>query len=206
MTITFAGLGLYSLALFILFMTPGPVWVATAARTLSGGFQAAWPLALGVALGDIFWSLLAIFGVSWIVSLYGDFLEVLRWVAAVMFITMGLMLIRAADKALGSNSSLTKPGRWAGFIAGVVVIMSNPKAILFYMGIMPGFFDLSALTGFDIAAICIASFIVPLVGNIMLSLSIERLKRLLTSPQALRRVNLTSGVMLLALGLLIPFI
>jgi len=53
MTITPYELLLYAGALLILFMTPGPVWVALLARSLSGGFQAAWPLAMGVAIGDI---------------------------------------------------------------------------------------------------------------------------------------------------------
>ena len=49
MTLTPADLLLYCGALLILFLTPGPVWLAMMARALSGGFQAAWPLALGVA-------------------------------------------------------------------------------------------------------------------------------------------------------------
>ena len=47
MTITAADLLLYCGALLILFLTPGPVWLAMMARALSGGFGAAWPLALG---------------------------------------------------------------------------------------------------------------------------------------------------------------
>jgi threonine/homoserine/homoserine lactone efflux protein len=30
---------------------------------------------------------------------------------------------------------------WAGFISGVLIILGSPKAILFYMGVLPGFFD-----------------------------------------------------------------
>ena len=50
MTITASEIGLYSAALFLLFLTPGPVWVAMLARGLKHGFAGAWPLALGVAL------------------------------------------------------------------------------------------------------------------------------------------------------------
>ena len=53
---------LYVGALLILFLTPGPVWVALTARALSGGFHAAWPLAFGVVVGDVLWPLLAILG------------------------------------------------------------------------------------------------------------------------------------------------
>ena len=52
MTLAASDLALYAVAVLILFLTPGPVWVALLARAMFGGFQAAWPLALGVAIGD----------------------------------------------------------------------------------------------------------------------------------------------------------
>ena len=81
MTLSWADLMLYCGALLILFLTPGPVWLALMARGLSGGFHAAWPLALGVAIGDIVWPLVAILGISWILSVFDTFMLVLRWVA-----------------------------------------------------------------------------------------------------------------------------
>lgn len=205
MTISASDMLLYAGALFVLFMTPGPVWVALIARTLSGGFNAAWPLALGVVVGDVLWPLLAILGVSWIVSVYADFMLVLRWVACATFIVMGWLVIRNADKTIASDSRLTRPGMWAGFLAGLAVILGNPKAVLFYMGMLPGFFDLTQLTWADIAVICFLSLIVPLAGNLTLAIFIGKARALLTSPKALRRTNLTAGSLLIAVGLIIPF-
>lgn len=204
MTVTLTQLALYSGALLVLFLTPGPVWVALIARGLSGGFHAAWPLALGVVFGDVAWSVLAIFGISWILSVYGGFLELLKWVACAVFLFMGYMVIRNADKAIASDSRLTRPGMWAGFVAGLVVIISNPKAILFYMGMLPGFFDLSALVWQDILAIAILSAIVPLAGNLVLAFFMDRARDLMRSPGALRRMNLTAGWLLVGVGLVIP--
>ena len=206
MTLTITDILLYAGALVILFLTPGPVWVALIARTLSGGFQAAWPLALGVVVGDVLWPFLAILGVSWIISVYGDFLVALKWVACATFLIMGWLVLRNANKTIASDSRLTRPGMWAGFLAGLAVILGNPKAILFYMGMLPGFFDLTTLTGVDIAIICLVSFIVPLLGNLFLAASIHRAKAFLTSTIALRRTNITAGVTLIGVGILIPFI
>lgn len=200
MTVSASDLLLYAGALFILFLTPGPVWVALLARALSGGFRSAWPLALGVVVGDVLWPLLAILGVTWLVSEFSGFMQVLQWVAVLMFVVMGVMLIRNADKQLGSDSRLTRPGMWAGFIAGLVVILGNPKAILFYMGVLPGFFDLTQVNRYDIATICFLSFLVPLLGNLVLAVSVDRVRGILKSPQALRRMNITAGWMLIAVG------
>ncbi len=206
MTLSMTDILLYAGALVILFLTPGPVWVALIARTLSGGFQAAWPLALGVVIGDVLWPFLAILGVSWIISVYGGFLVALKWVACATFLVMGWLVLRNASKTIASDSRLTRPGMWAGFLAGLAVILGNPKAILFYMGMLPGFFDLTALTALDIAIICFVSFLIPLLGNLVLAASIHRAKSFLTSPVALRRTNITAGVLLIMVGLLIPFL
>lgn len=206
MSASFLDLAFYAVAILILFLTPGPVWLALVARALSGGFASAWPLALGVLVGDLIWPLLAILGVSWVVSVYGGFLIVLKWVATAMFVGMGILLIRHADKAISSDSKLTRPGMWAGFLAGLVAIMGNPKAILFYMGVLPGFFDLQAITVLDIAAIVLISMFVPLLGNLMLAAFVDRIRRLLQKPEQLKRLNQVSGAMLIIVGLLIPVV
>ncbi|MBC7179566.1 MAG: LysE family transporter, partial [Roseovarius sp.] len=153
MTVTGEQLALYAAAMAGLWAVPGPVWVALTARALSGGMAGAWPLAVGVALGDLIWPLCAILGLAWVLSLYGDALSLLRWVAAGVFIVMGLLLIRAPARVPGADSRMTRPGIWAGFSVGVAAVIGNPKAILFYMGFLPGFFDLSQVTAPDIAAI-----------------------------------------------------
>jgi len=206
MTVTPYELLLYAGALLILFLTPGPVWVALTARAMSGGFHAAWPLALGVVVGDVLWPFLAILGVTWIVSVFAGFMTVLRVVASLMFLGMGVLIIRNAGKTIATDSRLTRPGMWAGFVAGIAVILGNPKAILFYMGVLPGFFDLTALTWPDIAAIVFLSLVVPLIGNVVLAFFIDRARRLLTSPTALRRTNLIAGSLLIIVGVIIPFV
>ena len=203
MTITPVEMLLYAGALFILFLTPGPVWVALLARAMSGGFNAAWPLALGVVVGDVLWPLIAILGVAWIVDQVSWFMTALKWIAVVMFLGMGVALIRSAGKKLSENTALTRPGMWAGFVAGLIVILSNPKAILFYMGVLPGFFDLTRVTGWDIAVICGLSLLVPLLGNLILAAFVDRARALLRSPDALRRLNLAAGWMLIGVGIVI---
>ncbi len=205
MTLSFWDLALYAGALFVLFLTPGPVWLALMARAVSGGFHAAWPLALGVACGDLFWPLLAIGGMSWLASSLGEVMLVLRWGACLMFVIMGALVIRNADRRVEENRALTRPGAWAGFVAGVAVILGNPKAILFYMGLLPGFFDLSAISWEDVVAIICLSFAVPLIGNLVMAGLVHQLRSMISSSRAMRRLNLTSGSLLIGVGVMLPF-
>ncbi|MFZ1470026.1 MAG: LysE family translocator [Paracoccaceae bacterium] len=206
MTISPHEILLYALGMAGLWAVPGPVWVALTARALSGGFAAAWPLAVGVAIGDMIWPLAAILGLTWIESSYGDFLSILRWVAAAIFLLMGVMLIRKPAASLRADSRLTRPGVWAGFSVGVAAVIGNPKAILFYMGALPGFFTLERLTTTDVIIILTISTLVPMVGNLGLALSLDRARRLLSSPSAVHRINVGSGILLICVGLVIPFL
>jgi threonine/homoserine/homoserine lactone efflux protein len=54
------------------------------------------------------------------------------------FLFMGVILILKSNKMVVMNSKLTTPSAFAGFAAGLVVILGNPKAILFYLGVLPG--------------------------------------------------------------------
>ena len=107
MTVTLWELWLYALGMAALWAVPGPVWVALTARSLAFGMRGAWPLGIGVALGDMVWPMAAIFGLSWVMSVYGDFLSTLRWVAAAVFLIMGVMLIRKPAAPAASGCSIS---------------------------------------------------------------------------------------------------
>lgn len=203
MTVTLWQLVVYVAGMAALWAVPGPVWVAMLARSLSGGFAAAWPLAIGVVLGDLMWPALAIFGLSWIVSVYADFLHVLKLVAAVTFGVMGLLLIRKSGVLLGADNRLTRPGRLAGFMTGIAAAVGNPKSILFYLTVLPGFFDLSRLNGWDITAILAVSAAVPLVGNLGLALFLDKARNLISSSERVAVLNRISGVLLILVGVAI---
>lgn len=203
MTLSAWGLWLYAGALVLLWITPGPVFVALSARALTGGFRAAWPLAVGVTVGDIIWPLVAIFGLSWIVASQAALLSVMTWIAAAIFVAMGIGLIRHGGTALSTDSRLTRPGLWAGFSAGVAAILGNPKAILFYMGVLPGFFDLSRVTIPDVAVILALSSAIPLAGNLFTAFAVSRARRMLSTPAALARTNRIAGALLVLVGVAI---
>jgi len=193
----------YAAALAILVLTPGPVIVALVARAVTGGVRAAVPLSFGVVVGDMLWPLAAIFGVGVLVSLYADFLILLRLFGAALLMWMGWGLIRGASAAISEDASLARPGDLQGFLAGLGVIIGNPKAILFYLGVLPNFFDVTTLSGWDVALICGVSGLVPFLGNLIWAGLFSVTRSFLTSPTAVRRVNFGAGLALVFVGIAI---
>lgn len=203
MTISFGALLFYMCALFVLFIVPGPVWIAILARTMVGGIPAALPIALGVAVGDVIWSLGAIIGISALVMAYENFIFWLHYGAALILITMGVGVIKYAHTTFSENSHINAPGAFSGFLAGLVVVLTNPKACIFYLALLPGFFHITNLSIVDIILIAVASFFVPLMGNVMLMSCVGFVRQFLIKPRGVFWVSISSGLSLIAIGVAI---
>ena len=203
MTITSAQLLLYFGALIILFLTPGPVWIAIIARTVSGGVKSGMSLVLGVSLGDLLWPIMAYFGLGLLISLYSDILILVRYMAAIILVIMGIQTVLASRKGIKANDDLTKSGFFAGFTAGLIAVTANPKATLFYLTLLPSFFNFGEIGLTDLAIISGISFAVPMLGNILMILFLAKAKTFLSSPSAVRVTNIISGILLVVVGIVI---
>ena len=196
----------YFLALIVLFLTPGPVWVALIARTVSGGAKSSISLALGVSLGDMLWPFVVYFSLGLLISVYSDILLVFRYFASFVLILMGLQIIYARNKALSEDHRLTKSGFIAGFYAGFIAVTANPKASLFYMTLLPGFFNFELIGLLDVCLVSLLSFSVPMIGNILMILFVAKVRSLLSSPYAVSVTNLISGILLIFVGVSISIL
>jgi threonine/homoserine/homoserine lactone efflux protein len=203
LTVTGGQLAAYAGALAVLVATPGPVVAALIARAATGGVRAAVPLAAGVAVGDVLWPLAAMLGVGAVAGAWAGFLTVLRYAGAAILVWMGVSLVRKAGALAAAAGGPVRERGWSGFAAGLTVIAGNPKAILFYAGVLPGFFDFRTLTLLDMVVICLVSAAVPFLGNLAWAALFARARRWLADPAAMRRVHVGAGVALVAVGVAI---
>jgi threonine/homoserine/homoserine lactone efflux protein len=119
---------------------------------------------------------------------------------------MGLVLVIRSKNLFGVESSLTKPGVWAGFAAGFSAVLANPKASLFYMTLLPNFFDFNKINYVDIFIICCLSAFVPMVGNLMLAGAFGKMRSYFSSSSVIVKMNIFSGVALIIVGLCISLL
>ena len=205
MTITLTEIALYAVALAVLVFTPGPVVVAVIAKTMASGWRSMIPLSAGVSVVDILWPLLAILGLSALVQSHAEALQIMRYVGGAILIWMGWRLFANAGKGLDDapDPTLMRRSVWQGFMAGVMINLGNPKAIVFFIGILPNLFDLMALTTIDILIILAMSPTVPFLGNLIWAAAAHRARRFLSSAGAVKRVNQASGGALAGAGAVI---
>jgi threonine/homoserine/homoserine lactone efflux protein len=200
----------YAFAMFILFLTPGPVWVVLLARIFSHGWAGGLPLALGVIIADFTWSFLAVISISSISEAMPSITKTLTWVAAGFFLYLAIKLWLKPSYDL-NNIKLSKVSSklkfnsiyLESFMTGLLVNFSNPKAILFYISIMPGFFVLNQLTNTDAVIIASISALVPFIGNIILIALVSPVRQLMQSPSAQKKLNQISSILLLIVAVMI---
>ena len=202
----------YAFAMFILFLTPGPVWVVLLARIFSNGWSGGLPLACGVIIADFTWSFLAVISISSISEAIPSITKTLTWVAAGFFLYLAIKLWLKPSYDL-NNIKLSKVSSklkfnsiyLESFMTGLLVNFSNPKAILFYISIMPGFFVLNQLTNTDAVIIASISALVPFVGNIILIALVSPVRQLMQSSSAQKKLNQISSFLLLFVALIILY-
>ena len=85
---------------------------------------------------------------------------------------------------LQAPDQLTKAGFLPGFVAGLLVIIGNLKTILFYIGVLPGFFDVTRVSTLRIAVAGPILAAVWFCSNIILAVTLDRASLLSASQSA----------------------
>ena len=189
----------FSLAMFLLAITPGPGVFATISRALSSGFSNSSFLVLGIVIGDIIFLLLVIFGLSAMASMLGEFFILVKYVGGVYLLFLGYKILTSKEKE--TNIKGIHELSWKkNFLTGLIITLSNPKVILFYLGFLPTFINLQSLNAIDIVII---SMIVTIVlGGVMLAYaySASSAKNLFKNKSSKRKMNIVAGTVMISVG------
>lgn len=190
-----------AVAVLLFGASPGPGIFAVVARALSAGFRPALALSAGLILGDLIWLAAAASGLAVVAQALGEFFIVLKIAGGLYLAWMGVKAWRARPLPLADEASppaaQSLPATLAG---GVAVTLSNPKAILFYLAILPTILDLDAITlpGLLTAGVVVVVVLLAVCGTY--ALLAARARALLRSEKAMRRLNRTSGALLIGAG------
>ena len=185
---TLANFITYAIALAIAVAIPGPGIIALVARALGSGFRPTLPMMVGLALGDVVYLAAAVLGLTYIASAFGTIFIVLKYAGAAYLIYMAWGFWRQGITAEKIAAKKAESG-WSSFTAGFLVTLSNPKVMIFYLALLPTFFDLRAVTIVDfflLIALTLAVLLCVLLPYIGLA---GRARALLQTPKTLKVMN-----------------
>ena len=193
----------FTLAMTILAVTPGPGVFASVAQALSGGFRSAWNVIAGIIIGDILFLMLAIFGLSAVAKVLGEFFFIVRLIGGAYLIWLGYKMWTTQPLAFTANHKANQRNGWQRFLGGLFITLGNPKVILFYVGFLPTFIDLNHLKHVDI--LVVASIVTLVLAGVMgcYTFMAGRARLIFTSQRAARNLNRTAGTVMIGTGLVI---
>lgn len=201
---TFLNLLAFSMAMFILAITPGAGVFATVSSAISSGFKNASFLVVGIVLGDIIFLLFAIFGLSLVINLFEEFFLIIKYLGGVYLIFLAYKIFSSSIGNINLKNS-TELSWKKNLITGLFITLSNPKVILFYLGFLPSFIDLKNLSNFDfILIIFIVVFVLSLV-MLLYAYFASKAKKIFKSKSALKKLNYLSGIIMLLAGIILIF-
>ncbi|SIN62076.1 Threonine/homoserine/homoserine lactone efflux protein [Parasphingorhabdus marina DSM 22363] len=124
--------------------TPGPATMVTVSHALpagrAGGMRGALGPIVGVNIGNFIWYALTAFGLIALIQAVPTAYAALRWIGVAYLAWMGLQMLRGGSSRLASQAARAASFQ-KGFLNGLAVHMSNPKALLFYTAFIPPFID-----------------------------------------------------------------
>ncbi|PHR15674.1 MAG: lysine transporter LysE [Sphingopyxis sp.] len=190
-------------------LTPGPATLVTVSHALpqgpAGGMRGALGPIVGVNVGNFIWYGLTAFGLIALIQAVPAAYSVLRWLGVAYLIWMGLRMFCGTGSALatlsGQRASLGK-----GFLNGLAVHMSNPKALLFYTAFIPPFIDPGGNILLQFAILAGLTVITETTGLTFYASLASRARRLSTADQAQDRFQKIAAAVLIGAALILAWL
>jgi threonine/homoserine/homoserine lactone efflux protein len=178
----------FTIAVWILALTPGPDMTISIARALSDGKVGGLMVVLGTSTGLVVHTLLVALGVSALIIASPTAFLVLKTGGAAYLVWLAIQAIRYGSSFTVRRESGPQRSAAANYLSGLWVNLLNPKVIIFFMTFLPQFVtaDDPHVTGklifLGLWAICIGMPV-----NAVIVLIAERLSMWLQNNRAVLR-------------------
>lgn len=127
----------FVLTVFLLELTPGPNMAYLAALSLARGRVAGLIATAGIALGLATHAVLVALGAGVAIQNYPALYESLRWAGIAYLLFLAWEGWQPVPETLSKGPLVPGSLFWRGFLSNVF----NPKSILFFLSVVPGFID-----------------------------------------------------------------
>lgn len=174
--------------------TPGPGIAAIIARSLAHGLKGAPAFIAGFMVGDLVWFATAATGLAALAKTAALLFVAIKWVGVTYLLYLAWQLWTAPAGRVEVKDGEQSPHGFRAFVASLMLTLANPKAILFFLALLPTVIDLASLTAVRFAEISAAMIVVLPAVLGTYALLATKARQLFTTPTAVRRLNRSSAV------------
>jgi threonine/homoserine/homoserine lactone efflux protein len=190
---TVAGLLVFSAAYVLAVASPGPGIAAVVGQVLGRGLRAAPAYILGILTGDLVWFATAALGLAAMAQAYAEIFTVIKWAGIFYLLYLAWKMWTSPVQPMASNAAGTIISNGQLYVSGLTLTLGNPKAIAFFVALLPSILDLPHMTlaGFAEVAALIA-VILPSV-LMLYALFAHAARGFFRSVAALKMLNRVAG-------------
>ena len=190
----------FTTGMVILSASPGPGVFSTLAEALSNGFKSSMYFLTGLVIGDIIFLLLAVFGLSFISVVLGEFFFIIKIIGGAYLIYLGIKMWKSSKLNFNIDRTQNNKTKFQKMLAGLLVTLGNPKAIIFYASLLPTIIDLKNIKMIETITIV---FIVAIVSYAVIGtycyLAVKA-KLFIKDEKAVSKINKTAGAVMAGAG------
>ncbi|GEP99268.1 LysE family translocator [Staphylococcus arlettae] len=188
----------------MIIIVPGPDFFIVMKNSISSGRVNGTMAALGITSGHVIYSLLAIFGIIFILAqMYYVFL-VIKILGACYLIYLGIRSIISARQGLNFTPETMKIAQVSylnSYRQGIVSTLLNPKALLYYISILPQFLSTGGAVTSQIAILSAIVTSVILIWFIFCVFIFQYIKKLFANRKIKAFFDYAVGFILVGLSI-----
>ncbi|MEK1942316.1 MAG: homoserine/homoserine lactone efflux protein [Pseudomonas sp.] len=194
----------FFVACWIISLSPGAGAIASMSAGLQYGFWRGYWNALGLQLGLAVQIIVVAAGVGAILSASELAFSLIKWFGVFYLVFLGIKQWRALPGDLNEEAAVRPVGRPLSLVLrGFLVNVSNPKAIVFMLAVLPQFIDPKAPQLVQYLTMGVTMITVDLIVMACYTGLASKVLRLLRTPRQQRVMNRTFGALFIgAAGLL----
>src|SRR6201746_2763043 len=191
-------------ACIALALLPGPVVTLLIANGLRHGTRAALVNIAGVQAGLAIVIGIVAVGLTSLMATMGYWFDWVRFAGAAYLVWLGIKLIRSPVEGVESDAP-PPPPRGGFFLHGVVVVLSNPKVLVFFGAFIPQFMDMSKDHFPQVALLGITFMVIAASTDAVYALLAGRARRFFSARRT-RMVSRVSGGFMIGGGIWLALI
>ncbi|WP_137151774.1 MULTISPECIES: LysE family translocator [Devosia] len=185
-------------ACFLLAIVPGPTVTVIVANALARGTGAGLAIVAGTQAGFLVMTLVVALGMQALVAFMGWAFDGIKLIGAAYLVWLGYKMWRSNGELGAAQAERTK-SRGAMALEGFLVILSNPKALIFLGAFLPQFVDVTQPTFPQVMVLGLFFMLVAGSTDAIYAIVAGRARGLLSAARV-RFVSRVSGLILMAGG------
>ena len=185
----------------VLLIIPGPTILTVISYSMSHGRRANVPLVAAVALGDSTALVVSLLGLGALLATSAFWFTVVKWIGGLYLLYLGIRLMRAGIMSTEMAAPAAPASRWKLFANTYLVTALNPKGIVFFVAFLPQFISPAADVTRQMWVLAVTFVTMAALNATLYAVFAGSARKLLSSPRAQRRFNLTGGSLLSAAGI-----